>query len=140
MSFESFGPAVCSSASRVRDQEVTRLQTAEKESSKDISRLKGELELIKKDRDQWREDFKKEASTGRSFLGSEAGRNFLKEVKRECLEKFKKSASFRRLVVDEATDIFDQTVWKCRMKLKAMATSPTDDFTPDCQDSVLKEA
>ncbi|KAL0311135.1 UNVERIFIED_CONTAM: hypothetical protein Sangu_2408200 [Sesamum angustifolium] len=50
---------------------------------------------------------------GKKFLGSEEGRNFLEEVKREHLEKFKKSASFRRLVVDEATDIFDQTIWEC---------------------------
>ncbi|KAK4429226.1 hypothetical protein Salat_1222900 [Sesamum alatum] len=146
LSFESLDQLLCSSASRMAtltktfrqrfeclQQEVTRLQTAEKESSEEISRLKGELELIKEDRDQCREDFKKEASTGRSFLGSEAGRNFLEEVKREHLEKFKKSASFRRLVMDAATDIFDQTVWECRKKLKApVIPSPSEKSTPDC--------
>ncbi|XP_011085409.1 uncharacterized protein LOC105167404 [Sesamum indicum] len=153
LKFESLDQLLCSSASRIAtlsktlrqrfeclQQEVTQLQTAEKESSKEISRLKGELELIKKERDQWMELFKEEASTGRSFLGSQAGWNFLEEVKRENLEKFKKSVAFRRLVMDEATDIFDQTVWECRKKLKATIPSPSKDLTPDCQGSDLKEA
>ncbi|PIN13260.1 hypothetical protein CDL12_14117 [Handroanthus impetiginosus] len=101
----------------------------------DLGRLKDYppdhlLELGAKDlasRDFLKEKYAHEVRFGKRFLESASSKNWAKNLRADAIQQFKESHKFKN-VLNEAANIYEQTVQDCRQILHGMGQITVEDL------------
>ncbi|PIN09836.1 hypothetical protein CDL12_17578 [Handroanthus impetiginosus] len=109
-------------------EELKRSREVEKKCFEENGKLKGELTQVTVERNFLNEKYSREVKFGRKFLESVAGQNWMENTKADAVQAFKESEEFKNAVMNEAADIYEQTVYDCRRILHGTGRVGVEDL------------